>query len=340
MKFHFEKRQKALFGEMERIGISAMLVTDAKDAYYYTGFMPPHQEDLFFLLLKSGETPLLLASTLLNQAESVPGIEVRYIKKAQDALPFLKGIKKIGFDGETMSAKSYLDMSGISFHECGKIMKLQRAVKSDAEIENIKEALRITENVLEGAGRRMEGAEEGELSLEIDIEMLKRGAKPAFENIIASGKNSAFVHYAAGRAVIGREDLTIIDIGALFRHYCADETRTFCMEPSARARKLHEDVLEVQEILMDELRAEIPVKEINAVYEKEMKKRGFEVMHSWGHGIGLSVHEPLGSELKEGMVVTVEPGAYIRGFGGCRIEDMVVIRKGRPLKLTRLPKGL
>ena len=164
------------------------------------------------------------------------------------------------------------------------------------------------------------------------------GAKPSFDTIVASGKHSAFVHHKPDRNVIKQGDLAIIDIGAVFNGYCSDMTRTLCSKPGPKERRIMENISGIQAELIDGVSEGVKYDEMEKKYESLLRKKGYRLMHSFGHGIGIGVHErpAKGDVLKAGMVITVEPGAYIKGFGGCRMEDMVLVRKGSPRILTIL----
>jgi len=179
------------------------------------------------------------------------------------------------------------------------------------------------------------GKTEFGLAREIENLMLSMGAHPSFPTIVASGKNSAYVHYTPKNRPLGRP--AIIDLGARVNGYCSDITRSVYSRASKRQKGVYEDVKMIQEEIIENARDGSLFSELQKVYESCKKKKGYRIIHSFGHGVGLSVHERpgRGDVLKRGMVITVEPAVYLRGFGGMRIEDMILVRKGRPEILTK-----
>jgi len=183
-----------------------------------------------------------------------------------------------------------------------------------------------------------------EVALELEYRLRKRGsAGTPFTIIVASGERSALPHGTASGKVIQKGELVVVDFGAVVGGYCSDQTRTFVMgTPSREQQQLYQLVLKGQELALEALRPGVSGAEVDSQVRDYFQEHGFghNFGHGLGHGVGLEVHEvpslsPRGTEiLQEDMVFTVEPGIYIEGWGGIRIEDMVVLRAGGPQVLT------
>ena len=171
----------------------------------------------------------------------------------------------------------------------------------------------------------------------------------AFDSFVALGKNPADCHHVAGDRKLERGDIVLFDIGAKYRGYCADMTRTFCFgEPSQKLSDLYLLVLSAQQYVLKHLKAGVTGREADSMAREFFKANGYdsEFGHSLGHGVGIDIHEEprlsasCDMPLPENAVVTVEPGLYIEGFGGVRIEDLVVVKKDDIENLTNYDKSL
>jgi len=323
-RFNFGSRFKKLRNSMKSNGLSCVLINSVNDIYYYTGYRIS-EGNSGFLKVCSGSDPVLFVSTLENGAFGTRTAKVKTIKKINDIdLP-----KTVGFDEYTTNAAMIKKLKRMAkFRPAASIIKNPRMIKDNQELEQIKKAIRITKKALDSV--RLVGKNENDVAKNIDIKFRENNADNAFDAIVASGKNSSFVHYLPTNRKIGRKDLVVIDLGSRYNYYCSDVSRTFCQSPGKKERALIETVSSIQAKLIDFIEPGIEVKDIEKFYERLMKKEGYAVMHGFGHGVGLNVHEPINRELEKNMVLTVEPGVYIKNFGGCRIEDMVLV--GRKTK--------
>jgi Xaa-Pro aminopeptidase len=210
-----------------------------------------------------------------------------------------------------------------------------RSVKEPAEVEAISASTRVTRSVLAGAlGAVKPGLAEESLARKIETEFLKRGAKPAFDPIVASGKNSSKPHALPGPARIKRDSFVMLDIGCRLRGYCSDMTRTVITGAvSGRFARIYNVVRTAQRMALDRIRDGARASEVDFAARGYICRKGLGKFfgHSLGHGVGMDVHEAPALSgrnsgfLRAGMVMTVEPAVYIRGFGGVRIEDMVLV---------------
>ena len=226
-----------------------------------------------------------------------------------------------------------------------------RAVKDRQEIEFMRKAGELTSEGMKAAYDAVKpGAKEFEVAAEIEYAMRKRGAGPtAFETIVASGACSAFPHGGCSGREIHDGDLVVIDIGATYNYYCSDMTRTLVAgKASEKQQKIYDVVKEAQQNAFKTIAAGVPVAAVDAAARKVIESAGFGefFVHRLGHGVGLEVHEPPSlnvvskDKLVAGNVVTDEPGIYLPGLGGVRIEDTVLVQKTGAEKLTLGPYSL
>jgi Xaa-Pro aminopeptidase len=236
--------------------------------------------------------------------------------------------QKSTLEAELGRAIRWVDFSGV--------LEKLRAVKDAQELAAMREAARLISDVFAAVLPKIRiGVSELHVSAEIEYEMKTRGASGAsFETIVASGPRSALPHARATPKLLSKKELVVLDQGAILRGYCSDMTRTvFLGRAPVRVRRLYEAVREAQEAAKAAVRPGITAGEIDRAARQVLESRGYGqyFTHSTGHGLGIEVHEMprLGkgdtTTLESGMVVTIEPGAYIEGLGGVRIEDDVVV---------------
>jgi Xaa-Pro dipeptidase len=240
---------------------------------------------------------------------------------------------------------------GIEEVNVSKAIEDARLIKDEMELDRLREACRIASLVADDIPNFLkEGMSESEAAAEISFRMQRLGANGnSFEIIAAFGESSAEPHYSASDKALSRGETALFDFGALYRKYCSDITRTFfARTPSERMERIYEVVKEANERAISEIRAGMPASDVDAIARDIIDATEFKggFIHSLGHGIGLSVHDggslsPVTDMvLKENMVLTVEPGIYIPGEGGVRIEDDVRITKDGCEVLTSASKDL
>ncbi len=211
-----------------------------------------------------------------------------------------------------------------------------RAVKDADELSRMRQAARLVSDVWTAAVRNVRpGVSERAVAADIERSMKLQGASgPSFESIVASGPRSAWPHARPTPKLLRKNELVVLDQGAILRDYCSDMTRTvFLGRSTNRVRSLYDAVLHAQEVAISAIRPGVSAASVDAAARKVFKQSGLEryFTHSTGHGLGLEIHEMprlgRGEEtlLEEGMVVTVEPGVYVERLGGIRIEDEVLV---------------
>jgi len=264
------------------------------------------------------------------------------------------GITKLGFEQDTLTFASYKQYEQKCEAELvpisGVIEKL-RLIKSSAEIKILKEAAKIADAAFEHITSYIRaGITELDVSNELEFFMRKQGAtSSSFDIIVASGHRSALPHGVASDKVIEKGDLVTLDFGAYYNGYVSDITRTVAVgQPTDQLKEIYDIVLEAQLRGMAGLKAGITGRQADALTRDYITEKGYgpNFGHSTGHGIGLEVHEGPGLSFKSdivlepGMVVTCEPGIYIPGIGGVRIEDDTIITNEGNESLTHSPKEL
>ena len=277
-------------------------------------------------------------------------------REERDALlrDLLKDCKKVGVNAGsvTYAGARYLRKTAkVKMTDVSKAIRSTISVKDDSEIRSIRYACRTASKVAEQIPEFLtEGMTEKEAAAEIDNRMRILGAEGnAFETIAAFGKNSAEPHYRPGGRKLKKGDVALFDFGCKYEMYCSDLTRTvFFGEPDERLRRAYETVQKAKAAGMGAMTDGAPAKKADMAARKIIDSSEFKGMfiHSFGHGIGMNVHEATSVShlskdiLKENMVVSAEPGIYIPGVGGIRIEDTVIIKKDGCEPLTKFDQRL
>lgn len=227
----------------------------------------------------------------------------------------------------------------VEWKPVGRAMEELREVKDEGELSLIAHACKLTGDAFERILPFIqEGVTEKELALKLDFDMMSHGASaPSFSTIVAAGANGSLPHAVPGDYKLRRGDMITMDFGARYGNYCADMTRTVALgKPSDEMRKVYEVVLEAQKRSQDAVAAGKVCQSIDAIARDYIYANGYEGRfgHGLGHSVGVDIHESprfsmaCPDVLKAGMVMTVEPGIYLPGVGGVRIENSVVVREG------------
>jgi len=264
------------------------------------------------------------------------------------------GVKNVGFEKDDMSYalyESYKKAVNAELIPVSGLVEKIRLIKTPQEIKIIKAAADIADAAFEHIISFIApGKTELEVSNELEFFMRKQGASSSsFDIIVASGLRSALPHGVASDKVIAKGDFVTLDFGALYNGYISDITRTVAVgEPSEKLKEIYQIVLDAQLLSLEKVKPGMTGIEADAVARDYIKSKGYGEAfgHSLGHGIGLEVHEGPGlsfrseTVLEENMVVTIEPGIYVPGVGGVRIEDDIVMTATGNEKLTHSTKEL
>ncbi|PLV58665.1 Xaa-Pro peptidase family protein [Thermotoga sp. KOL6] len=342
-------------------GADAFLVVNIENSsrassFYFSGFTGS-----FSIILISENAKILITDPrYTSQAKQETDFEVREVRNG-DFVEVLKtvvsdlNLKTIALEEERLSLALFRRISTAlgkrKFVGFDEEVKRLRMIKDENEIEAIKQAIEISERAfLETVQQIKAGMTEKEIAALLEYNMRREGAEgTAFDTIVASGWRSALPHGKASEKVVERGDVIVVDFGAVYENYCADITRVVCIgEPSDRVREIHEIVLEAQERALKNAKAGLTGKQLDSIARDYISEKGYGEFfgHSLGHGIGLEVHEgPVvsfrnDSPLPENAVVTIEPGIYLEGEFGIRIEEDVVLKEQGCEILTTLPRSI
>ncbi|MCI2774466.1 M24 family metallopeptidase [Staphylococcus petrasii] len=264
-----------------------------------------------------------------------------------------QNFQKVGFEGHLVSYDTYqnLNQASAQLVSIGNEIEHIREIKTPEEIEKIKVAAKIVDDTYNYLLETVKaGMTEREVKALLESKMLELGADgPSFDTIVASGYRGALPHGVASDKVIEQGDMITLDFGAYYRGYCSDITRTFAIgEPDAKLKEIYDIVLKSQIKAINEIKPGMSVEEADALSRDFIDAHGYgkEFGHSLGHGIGLDIHEgPLLSKNANGTIevnncVTIEPGIYVDGLGGVRIEDDILITENGCEVFTKCTKDL
>lgn len=326
-----------------------LLVLSPVNVRYLTGFASTNPA----LLVEPDRTRLFSDFRYAEAARGVAGVEFVETKRdvVADLADRLKG--RIAFEADVVTYARYetLAAGGLDLVPRRRLVEQLRVVKDDAELESIRAAAEITSAAYERlADERFIGRSERELAWAMERLLRELGGHAlAFPVIVAAGPNAARPHANPGDRPVQAGDTVVVDAGAAIGGYCADCTRTFAAGPLAEKLKdAYAACLRGQEAGLEAVAPGRSGQEVDAIAREVIENAGYgeRFGHGLGHGVGLDVHEGprLSKEshdtLAEGNVVTVEPGIYLEGLGGIRIEDLVVVRGDRPEVLTSFTKDL
>ncbi|HXF57782.1 MAG TPA: aminopeptidase P family protein [Actinomycetota bacterium] len=349
-----EGRRKRLAERLPELGVEAFLVTRLPNVRYLTGFTGSNGQ----LLLTPDGGVFLTDGRYTEQARrEVPDLR-RGVYSGEFARAFATactdlGVRRVAFEAAGLTYKAYTDLAATGVELVPTVQEVERLrwVKDPDELALVEAAQDLTDRAFEEVlGRLAEGVTERELALELDCTMRRLGAQDvAFDTIVAFGESAAEPHHRPSDRPLRRGDVVKLDFGCVFEGYHSDMTRTVALgEPHPTLREVYEVVRQAQRAGVEAVRAGATGGEVDRAAREVIREAGYgdRFSHSLGHGVGLEIHEgPTlrheGSDvLPEGAVVTVEPGVYLEGLGGVRIEDMVVVTGDGCRVLPRAPKDL
>ncbi|MFI5272961.1 MAG: M24 family metallopeptidase [Ktedonobacterales bacterium] len=350
----FEQRVERLRRMLSEQRIDALLVTNPENRRYLSGFTGHDSgaDSAGALLVTPDMVVLITDGRYLEQAEH-ESPTLRIVKREGEFAPVAAqvirelGAGRVGIEAAHVTVALRDDLAAALAQQAGappvelvatrRFIEPLRAVKDASELEAIERAVRITDETFAYlCGWLRPGMTEQHVAQEIDRYMRERGAEGmAFAPIVASGPNSALPHAVPTSREIALGEPVTIDMGAMYAGYCADLTRTVCLGlPGDEAQAIYDAVLAAQEAAEAGLRPGLNGQQADALARDTLAARGYgdAFLHGLGHGLGLEIHEGprlskfgAGAVLEPGMAVTVEPGVYLSGKGGVRIEDTVVI---------------
>jgi Xaa-Pro aminopeptidase len=353
----FTGRVQQIRQALAHCGASALLETHLPNIYYLSGFTG----DSGALLVESNSVTLFTDGRFTTQArEESPGARLHIHRKSllEAVAEHLRRSRR----AKVAVAPSRLTLAGWTTlkQHCGNtvrwvpqegLVERARGIKDKLEIAAIRDACRVICAVMEEAiGAIRPGITELEIAAEIGYLMRRKGASgESFEAIVAAGPRSALPHARPTTRPIGKNELVVLDMGAIVNHYCSDITRTvYVGRAPSRVRRWYQAVLQAQQAAREALRDGVSAGAVDAAARGVLKRKdlGKYFVHSTGHGIGLEIHEDpriargQKKRLVSGNVVTLEPGVYIEGVGGIRIEDDALVTPRGCEILTSTPREL
>ncbi|MFN4072723.1 MAG: M24 family metallopeptidase [Thermus sp.] len=333
---------------LEPLGLDALYVTRPENVRYLSGF--PHPEDAQVLVTPEGA--LLLTDPRYPEAEGESRIPAKVLKR-EEKEEVLKGLRgRVGFEAEHLpyaALERLRELAPAEWVPTRGVVERLRLKKTPEEVERIRKAQALAEEALAHAlGLLRPGVLERDVALEIEFFLKRRGAEVAFPPIVASGMRGALPHAGASGKALEAGELVTLDLGARVEGYHSDMTRTVALgRVDGELKRAFEATLAALERVLENLGPGKSTKEMDALAREELRRFDLDryFVHSLGHGVGLAVHEGPGlspyteETLEAGMVVTVEPGVYLPGIGGVRIEELVLIRETGIELLSRFPRG-
>lgn len=342
-------KEKWIFSSMET-DVDAIVLMNGTDpnldnSFFYATGIPNGLFEGCIAIIQPNRTEVL-SSELEELSSRASGVKTVVFESTEHRHKLLtkrlSRFKTVGVNYREMTHANYLKIKkaarGTKLVDVSADIERARVIKQPDEISKIRKACSIGSTVAEAIPDLVsEGMAETEAAAELNRMMMKLGAGgPAFVSAVAFGSNSAEPHYHPLQRRLRKGHFALFDFGASYRRYVSDITRTFtCGPPSIRQKEMYEVVLEAQLAAIDSIREGAHGKDVDLVARNIIDSSKFRgrFIHSTGHGIGISVHDPGAISyardmvLQEGMVLTVEPGVYIKGYGGVRIEDDVLVTK-------------
>jgi Xaa-Pro aminopeptidase len=352
----FPQRRQSVASALAAHKTEALLVSSPASVRYLTGYTGSNG----LVLVTPLESHFFTDPRYGTDAQANIDCKVHICKKGlfEEAAAVVKRkhLKRLGFEPSWMQVEPFEKLktklgTGIKLVPVSGVVENLRAVKSPAEIARIRAAVKANSEAFSKTLQRVKsGVREMDVAAELDFQMRMLGAeKPAFETIVASGTRTALPHAHPTSKKIEAGELLLIDMGATLDGYTSDMTRMAHLgAPSKRTTALYKAVLAAQLAGIAAVRAGVPVSKVDTAAREVLKRHELDkaFVHSTGHGLGLEIHEgpriakKEKTKLRAGMVITIEPGAYIEGFGGVRIEDTVLVTETGCEILTPTSKDL
>jgi Xaa-Pro aminopeptidase len=349
------ERHRRVRESFDHLGIDGLIVTHAPNIFYLSN----HDGSSGIFLLTLEDAHLLLDFRYIESAQArqasegaCPNLRIRQVTGSYDEALITSlttlGLARVGFEATSISVARHTWLCRaleshrlkVELRATERVIEQERAIKDAHEVSRIRDSASRIVTVMDETVRAIHvGITEREVAAIIESAMRRTGYdRVAFDTIVASGPNGAFPHYRAGDRQIHRGDLVVLDFGGVLDGYCCDLTRTVSIgPPGSDAARAYRAVWEAHQEAIRAIRPGILASDVDAAARSVMVRHGLGEAfgHGTGHGIGLEIHEEprisrarpdvSPTTLRSGMVMTIEPGAYIPGFGGVRIEDDVLV---------------
>ncbi|MGD0056782.1 MAG: Xaa-Pro peptidase family protein [Methanomassiliicoccales archaeon] len=358
-----KQRVKRIFSSLTE-NVDAVILMNGEEPnvdlsfLHVTGYESGLFEGCAAILWPDGKSDVI--SSALEESCAVGGdsrviVYAKLAQRGQLLREALKGVKGLGINGSGLSVSNLEEIKraapGVEIVDVSVVIEKTRLVKDDSEVELVRNACKIASEVAHDIPDFLEvGMKEYEAAAELSYGMQKKGASsPSFDTISSFGRNSADPHHSPNDTVLKNCEFALFDFGAKYRRYCSDITRTFVASKVKKQQKdMYGIVLEAQAAGLANIRAGVNGRDVDAAARSiiDRSKSTGTMPHSLGHSLGLSVHDGgrmapgVDLPLEKNMILTVEPGIYIPGYGGVRIEDVVRVKENGCEVLTSASKEL
>ena len=364
-------RHRAIRARLAALGLDGLVVTNPTNVRYLSN----HAGSAGTLVVTHSEMNLLIDFRYQESVRSIqasdaacPGLRIWPVPASYDEalIDMLSGLvmpAKLGIEAAhlTVARKEWLERTStsrglaLSWTSTERVVEQARLVKDASEVPTLRDAAARLSSVAEKAFQSVRpGVTEREVAAAIEMALRAAGyERPAFDTIVASGPNAALPHYRAGIRILKPGDLVVLDFGGVLDGYCSDLTRTVSVgAPTPDALRLHAAVRDAQRAAIEAVKPGVSATSVDAAARGVLESRGLGEAfgHGTGHGLGLDIHEEprvgpprshsASVQLEPGMVFTIEPGAYLPGMGGVRIEDDVLVTGDGCEVLTSVPREL
>jgi Xaa-Pro aminopeptidase len=360
MRVLSQNRLEQVREAMVAAGADALTITHLPNVLYLSGFSGSNA----VLLILGDLVHLFTDGRYTIQAhEEAPQTRVHIVRTplAQACGEFLRSRSprkrwRVAFEAASLNVAEWERLKKaagprIEWKATTDLVEGVREVKTAEELDVMRCSAKLASEVIAEASEFVRpGVAELEVAAEIDYRLRRKGASgPSFETIVASGPRSALPHARPTEKRLQKNELVVLDLGAILRHYCSDLTRTFFLgRAPARIRQWYKAVEQAQEAAHDALRAGVTAGSVDRAARRLLNQHGLGsyFVHGTGHGLGIEIHErprvgrSQKQEIRAGNVVTLEPGIYVEGVGGIRLEDEVAVHADRTEVLTTAPRGL
>ncbi|MEC7880974.1 MAG: aminopeptidase P family protein [Chloroflexota bacterium] len=340
----YKSRISYLRDQMSKSDIDTLFISNKDNIRYYSGFTGTFA----FLLISESKAIIITDSRYtLRAEEESPDYEIYNLKSGDNWIENSTNITKtklIGYEGDYVSVNLLNQLQKKAekintWKDFSEKITSGRIIKSNEEVEILQKTIDISDSAFNNISKKIKtGMTEKDVAWEIEKEMRELGAEsPSFDTIVASGINGSKPHHSPTDKLIDNNEAITIDMGAKYKGYCSDLTRTiFIGDPNEKFKKIYTTVLKAQLISMETAQPDMTGEEIDKIARDIITSEGYGEYfgHSLGHGVGIEIHENPGvgpnskNNIKPGMVYTIEPGIYIENWGGIRIEDMVIMTEG------------
>ncbi|MBP1933917.1 M24 family metallopeptidase [Ammoniphilus resinae] len=364
MSGEYKSRIQQFMDYLEQQSLDMAIITSPVHIYFFTGYYSdPHERFLALLLDRRAEEVTLFVPSLDLESARQASIIQEMIPVSDTENPYQllsqkmgRQVVKLGIEKKAVNLFQYEQLNQCA--AIGEFVDLEpfilslRLIKSASEIESVRKAVAVVERVLaEGVKRVKPRVSELELVAELEYQMKLFGAeRPAFETTVLTGSRSALPHGRPNQTRINQGDFLLFDLGVFVNGYCSDITRTFVIgEATKEQQRIYETVLRANLKAIESVQRNQEIGMLDQEARKVIEHEGFGdyFIHRVGHGLGLEIHENPSIHqqnklmIEPGMLFTIEPGIYIPGMGGVRIEDDIVVNaEGKAEVLTTYPKTI